>query len=105
MTAFTISQLDAAPRVPFRFDGRILYTSGRYELVHLTLQPGEGMEPHSQPFDVVFFLIAGTGTLNIEGEEHEIGENNTVCVPKGAQRAWSNRGEGPLRILVNKLMV
>lgn len=101
---YTLTKLSSAPQVPFRFDGRILYTSPGYELVHLTLHPGEKMEMHVQPFDVVFFVISGSGVLKIDKETVEIEENTMVSVDKGVERAWSNPGRQDLKILVNKLI-
>jgi mannose-6-phosphate isomerase-like protein (cupin superfamily) len=103
--AYSICTPDNAPCVPFRFDGRILFTSPRYELVHLTLQPGEGMEPHVQPMDVVFFVVEGSGSLTIGEELLEINANTTVHVKAGISRAWTNTGNQPLKILVNKLLL
>lgn len=100
---YSIIPLNNAPRVPFNFDGRILFTSSQYELIHLTLQPGEGMEPHAQPMDVVFFVIEGTGSLMVDNDRIIANENTTIYVPSGIQRAWTNTGNNPLRILVNKL--
>ncbi len=102
---YTISKLSSAPQVPFRFDGKILYSSPGYELVHLTLHSGEQMEMHVQPFDVVFFVISGSGVLKIGKETIEIGENTMVSVNKGVERAWSNPGQMDLKILVNKLIL
>jgi mannose-6-phosphate isomerase-like protein (cupin superfamily) len=101
---YNISVLTSAPRVPFRFDGRILFTSPGYELVHLTLHPGEQMEMHVQPFDVVFFVTSGKGVLKVGTETVEVDENTMVSVNKGVDRAWSNPGSRDLIILVNKLM-
>lgn len=101
---YTLTKLTSAPQVPFRFDGRILYTSPGYELVHLTLHPGEQMEMHIQPFDVVFFVISGSGVLKIDKETVEIEENTIVSVSQGVERAWSNPGQLDLKILVNKLI-
>ena len=97
--------LDAAPRVPFRFDGRILYTSDRFELIHLTLQPGEGMNPHIQPMDVVFFVTEGAGSLAIGDEVIEVSNDTAVHIKAGVLRAWRNTGQVPLKILVNKLLI
>ena len=85
---FSICSLNDSPRVPFKFDGRILYSSDCYELVHLTLLPGEGMELHAQPFDVVFFVIEGNGTLAVGNESLEAGENTAIHVGAGVMRAW-----------------
>jgi quercetin dioxygenase-like cupin family protein len=105
MPNFKIFPLNSAPRVPFKFDGRILYSSGSYELVHLTLQPGEGMEPHGMPFDVIFYVVEGTGMLRIGEEEIEVQQNTAVHVAQGVTRAWRNEGNKVIRILVNKLLV
>ncbi|MFZ4523334.1 MAG: cupin domain-containing protein [Bacteroidales bacterium] len=102
MLNYTVNSLDSAPRVPFKFDGRILFTCETCELIHLTLQPGEGMELHSQPMDVVFFVVEGSGSLAIGEEVLRVAENTTVHVKAGALRGWKNSGTVPLRILVNK---
>jgi len=104
MSDFALLPLSSAPRVPFRLDGRILFSSGNYELIRLTLQPGESMEIHSQPMDVVFYVEEGTGTLTVENEILEIPGRTTVHVSAGIPRAWSNKGVVPLIILVNKLL-
>lgn len=103
----TLTPLTTAPRVPFNLDGRILYTSDRYEMVHLTLQPGETMEPHVQPMDIVFFVIEGTGTLTVGtppgASRHTVPANTAVHVPAGVARAWGNGGDGVFRVIVNKI--
>ncbi|HNY01251.1 MAG TPA: cupin domain-containing protein [Bacteroidales bacterium] len=104
MTEIKITTLSSAPRVPFKFDGRILHTSDRYELVHLTLHPGEAMDMHAQPFDVVFYVDGGTGTLQAGEERFQIEAGTAVHVAKGVMRAWSNPGAEPLRVLVNKIL-
>jgi mannose-6-phosphate isomerase-like protein (cupin superfamily) len=104
MPASFIVPFSSAPRVPFRFEGRILYVSDGYELIHLTLQPGEEMAMLTQPMDVVFFVVEGTGTLKYGDESTVAGENTTIKVGSGVNRAWSNTGKGPLRVLVNKLL-
>jgi len=101
---YSVCTLEKAPGVPFKFDGRILFVSDRYELIHLTLQPGEGMEPHVQPMDVVFFVLEGSGLLTIGQAALEISTTATVHVKADVSRAWKNNGDRPLKILVNKLM-
>ena len=100
----SILSLSDAPRVPFNIDGRILYSAPGYELVHLTLQPGEAMALHAQLFDVVFYVLSGTGTLQTDADTLEISENTMVHVGKDLRRAWRNEGSKELKILVNKLM-
>jgi quercetin dioxygenase-like cupin family protein len=104
MNEYTLYPFDGSPKVPFRFDGRILYASGKYELVHLVLQPSESMEPHTQAIDIVFFVIEGEGILSVGPDKITVTENTTVHVSPGVVRAWANNGNRPLRILVNKLI-
>ncbi len=104
MSEYQIILFDQAPKVPFNLDGRKLFTSENLEIIHLTLQPGEGMEPHSQPMDVVFFVLEGTGTLNVANDSLEATANTTIYVKSGTQRSWANSGSDPLLILVNKLI-
>ena len=104
MPEYTIFPYSSAPRVPFKFDGRILFTSERFELIHLTLRPGEEMEPHVQPVDVVFYILQGEGTLSVGNEITGITAGTTIHVKAGVTRAWHNRGQHPLNILVSKLL-
>jgi quercetin dioxygenase-like cupin family protein len=91
-----------APKVPFNLDGRILFASPKAELVHLTLKPGEKIDRHVQPFDVIFFIISGAGALET-GEETFTGtENNTIFVPAGKPRGWNNTGTTDFKVLVIK---
>jgi quercetin dioxygenase-like cupin family protein len=98
------NDLTSAEKVPFKIDGRIMFRSDRFEMVHLTLQPGDSMELHSQPMDVVFFVLEGTGTLMFTDESHNLPENTSIFVEKGTPRAWKNESPGLVRLLVNKLL-
>jgi quercetin dioxygenase-like cupin family protein len=102
MQKIQITQIESAPKVPFRFDGRIMYSSEMLEVIHLTLPPGDKMEPHTQPFDVVFFVIEGTGKLQIEDETIEGNPGTCIRVPAGRLRSWNNNGNGDFRVLVIK---
>jgi len=103
MPDHSILSLSSAPGVPYNLDGRILFSSDNYELVHLTLQAGESMEKHTQPFDIVFFVVEGRGSLAVGEAVTEIDELTAVYVHSGVPRAWTNSGNRPLKILVNKL--
>jgi len=99
------TKLENAPRVPFNIDGRKLFASEKLEVVHLTLHPGEKMDPHSNPVDVVFFIIEGAGELAIGGDSLAVSVNQSIFVRAGILRGWKNTGTGPLRILVIKDMI
>jgi mannose-6-phosphate isomerase-like protein (cupin superfamily) len=99
---FTSIQLQDAPKVPFNLDGKIMHTSNKLELVHLTLKPGEKIGKHPQPFDVVFYILSGIAILETDTEEIEVKENTSIFVPAGIQRGWNNTGPADFKLLVIK---
>ena len=99
----TINSYESAKKVPFDLDGRILLTSDRCELIHLTLQAGETLALHNQPFDVIFFIIAGEGILLIGSHEIPVKSSTTVEIKTGVLRGWKNPGPSELKLLVIKL--
>ena len=105
MRNLIITKLENAPRVPFKLNGRILFSSEKLELIHLTLQPGEKMEPHSQPFDVVFYVLSGIGILNVDEQSVDGVPGTCIHIPAGMQRAWKNNGNDEFRVLVVKDLV
>ncbi len=100
-----ITKLEDAPQVPFKLDGRILFSSEKLELIHLTLQPGEKMEPHSQPFDVVFYVLSGNAILGLEEQSIDGVPGTCIFIPAGMQRGWKNTGNGEFRVLVIKDLI
>ena len=100
-----IRKIEDAPKVPFKLDGRIMFSSPWTEVIHLTLKPGEMMDPHTQPFDVVFYVLEGTGILRAGEEKIEASADTSIWVEEGTERCWTNQGEKSLRILVIKELV
>ena len=80
-----------------------MFTSDRFELIHLTLDPGDKMELHSMPFEVIFFVREGGGTLAFEREQVNASAGNCIHVDPGILRGWQNTGTTPLKLLVMKL--
>lgn len=108
---YTLTEFADAPHVPFDLDGRILFTSEKFELIHLTLKPGEFVEPHAQPFDVIFLVLDGGGELTVGMKKTEDGittlhpsAGSTVTVYGHVQRSWRNTSGSDIRILVMKLI-
>ncbi|GAB1417587.1 hypothetical protein MASR2M12_03520 [Bacteroidales bacterium] len=98
-----ITTLQTAEKVPFNLDGRKMFSSKKVELVHLTIQPGEEIAPHANPFDVVFFVLEGQGEIMVNQESFLASENNSVFIEKDKQRGLRNTGDGLLRVLVVKI--
>ena len=98
-----IIDLNTAEKVPFDIDGRIMYSSDKTQLIHLTLMPGDEVVPHSNPFDVVFYVLEGEGIVSIANETAMLNENQTIDVAKDIMRGWKNVSDEILRLLVVKV--
>lgn len=98
-----ITNLENAPKVPFKLEGRVMFAGEKADLIHLTLKNGEILEKHDNPFDVIFYVLQGIGKLITETEELMLYENNCISVKTGIQRSWENCGDEDLKILVVKM--
>ena len=98
-----IQNLSNSPKVPFDLEGYILHSEKQIELVHLLLKPGENLDEHKNPFDVIFFVAEGSGVLSIEGKEFNLTNNDVTKVTFDQNRGWKNNTNQDLRLLVIKL--
>ncbi len=97
-----ITTLETAEKVPFNLDGRKMFTNSKVELVHLILKPNEEIAPHSNPFDVIFFILEGQGKIFFEGEEMIVEKDTSIYIEKDKQRGMKNISEKSFRVLVTK---
>ena len=49
--------------------------------MHITLQPGEALKPHSTPVDVFFYILEGSGDVDIGGERQTVHADCLVDSP------------------------
>jgi quercetin dioxygenase-like cupin family protein len=96
--------LKEAQPVPFDIDGRILYHAGDYEIVHIILQPSESIAEHTNPFDVVFFIIEGIATITVDTETEDLNPSDTVFIKQSVIRGMANKTDKIVRLLVFKMM-
>ncbi len=101
---YTVIHFDSAVKIPIQHDARVLHNSETFEVVHLVLNPGEGMELHEMPFPVVFFVREGRGTLGFENEELKAISGDCIRVEPGVKRGWKNTGTLELKVVVMKLL-
>ncbi len=97
-------ELKDAERVPINIDARKLCVRPDVELIHIGFLPGETLEKHANPFDVIFYVVEGTGELEVAEEKKLISKDTAIQVPAGVMRGWKNTGQGILRVLVIKAM-
>lgn len=95
-----VIKLQQAPSVPLKLDAHALGKFNNIEIVHLNLQPGEKIEKHINPLDVVFYVLDGKAILFTDTERVLITKDDCIKIDKG-----TNRGIENISILNVKLMV
>lgn len=88
---------------PHGVDARKLYDSPHAQAVVLTLQPGEQLKRHITPVDAIFFVLEGTGIVEVGDEKEEVGANTLIDSPAKIPHCWYNRSDAVLRVLVVKV--
>ena len=83
-------------------DARSLYNSPELIVTVITLQPGERLKRHITPVDVAFFVLEGTGVVEIGGEKAAITAGTLVESPKDILHCWYNETDQQLRFMVIK---
>lgn len=69
-------------------------------LIRMPADEEEAQPAHSHPTqEEILFVLNGTGTVNIAGEEARIRTGDAVFVPKGAFHVLTNTGGDELRVL------
>jgi quercetin dioxygenase-like cupin family protein len=98
-----ISYENASPQeTPHGVDVRKLFDSEHVQVVEIMLMPGESLKKHITPVDVFFYVLEGTGVVEIGDERAEIVEDQLIESPKGIPHRLVNEGEKSFRFLVVK---
>lgn len=87
---------------PHKVEVKQLYNEESAQVMHITLQPGETLQPHKTPVDVTFYVLEGNPTVHV-GAESKVFERDTLIEsPADIVHYISNEGENQARILVTK---
>ena len=79
-----------------------LYDSEHAQAIHITLEPGESLKKHITPVDVFFYVLEGTGVVEIGEEKKEAGPDTLINSPARIPHCWYNQSEQVFRVLVVK---
>lgn len=85
---------------PHGIDARKLYDSEHAQAVVITLQPGEQLKKHITSVDTIFFVLEGTGIVEVGDEKEEVGANTLIDSPAKIPHCWYNQSDAGLRVLV-----
>lgn len=88
---------------PHHVDARMVYDTQNALAVVITLQPGESLKKHITPVDVFFYVLDGSGVVEI-GEEQAVCRKDTLIEsPARIPHRWINESSDTLRVLVVKV--
>ncbi len=88
---------------PHRVKSKKLYTSEHASVMQITLEPGEKLRQHITPVDVFFYVLEGTGIVEIGDDKKEVDKDTLVDSPKDIMHCWYNESDEILRFLVVKV--
>ena len=88
---------------PHGVDVRKLYDTEHAQALVITLQPGERLKKHITPVDAIFFVLEGTGVVEVGGEKEEVGPDTLIDSPAKIPHCWYNESDSVLRVLVVKV--
>lgn len=87
---------------PHGVDVRRVYESEHALSSIITLKPGEKLIRHITPVDVFFYVISGTGLVEIGDELETVTADTVIDSPRGIPHCWYNKSDSDLRVLVVK---
>jgi mannose-6-phosphate isomerase-like protein (cupin superfamily) len=88
---------------PHHVDARKVYDSEHATAVVITLQPREALKKHITPVDVFFYVLEGTGVVEIGDEKQTVEKDMLVESPARIPHKWSNESKSVFRVLVVKV--
>jgi len=80
-----------------------LYDSEHAQAMHITLEPGESLKKHITPVDVFFYVLEGTGIVEVGDEKKEVAADTLINSPARIPHCWYNQSEQVFRVLVVKV--
>ncbi len=99
-----INKLHEAPRVSFDVDGHTIAQHSKTEIIHLHLKPGEKIEKHINPFDVIFYVLEGKAMLETDHETVLVLKDQSIVIEAGVNRGIDNISVSDFKVLVIKLL-
>ena len=102
MKIVDVASLSVSPN-PHGVDARKVYDTEHATAVVITLKPGEALKRHITPVDVFFYVLEGTGVVEIGDERAEVAPERVVESPARIPHRWINESDRLFRVLVVKV--
>ena len=85
-----------------KVDARNLYNTEDAMITVIALEPGQSLKRHITPVDVAFYVLEGTGVVEIGEEKREVSKGTLVESPRDIVHCWYNQSGEQLRFMVVK---
>jgi quercetin dioxygenase-like cupin family protein len=102
MKMVNVADIVSGPN-PHHVDARKIYDSPHAMAVVITLQPGESLKKHMTPVDVFFYVLEGTGIVEIGEERASCTKDMLIESPARVPHRWMNDSSAVFRVLVVKV--
>ena len=73
--------------------------TGQFDFRVVRIGPGGISSDHAHPWEQANYVLAGRGTVTLDGELHVIGEDDFVYVPPNVRHVFANTDDGDLVLL------
>jgi len=80
------------------FDRRTLKEIGF--LAVATLEPGRKIEEHIDPMEEIYFILSGSGQMQVDDEKRQVVAGDATLIPTGSRHSLLNTGKENCIILV-----
>lgn len=78
-------------------DYRPIFETGRLNVTHVRIHPGETVPKHTHTDeDQVYYVASGTGFVILDGERTDVEAGSSVLIPLGTEHEITNTGSEPL---------
>ena len=92
----------APAKNPHGVDVRRVYESEHALSSIITFKPGDKLIRHITPVDVFFYVLEGTGIVEVGDEKKTVSADTVIDSPKDIPHCWYNESDAVLRVLVVK---
>ncbi len=87
---------------PHGVDVRKMFDGEHAQVMEIKLMPGESLKKHITPVDVFFYVLEGSGQVEIGDERTDVSKDQLIESPKGVPHRLMNEGDETFRFLVVK---
>ena len=87
---------------PNGVEAKKIHETNYVQAAHICLKPGQKLFKHITPVDVFFYVLEGSGTVEIGDEIKEVSKDTLIVSPSNIPHGWSNNSNFDLRFLVVK---